>query len=209
MCLSRSLHDSMFGKVIRAPMRFFDLNPVGRVMNRFSKDLGVIDEEVPEMMANVLTVMSEVLPLEMCPASNFRPQIFSSWVAYMLIIVITQPVVIPIVAVLVPIFVAGRTYYVTTSNAVYRLEAVTRSPIFSQLSSSLRGLPTVRAFGAEQMLVKEFDALQDVNSGARITALAVARWFGIVMDLIQLGTLILLTNENYMLNVQYGLQSSR
>ena len=114
-------------------------------------------------------------------------QIFGNWISFMLVIVITQPVVIPIAAILVPIFLAGRTYYLASSNPVYRLEAVTRSPVFSQVTSSLRGLTTIRAFGAEQMLVSEFDALQDINSGARVTSLSVGRWFAVVMDLIQLG----------------------
>ncbi len=46
----------MFIKVLRAPMRFFDLNPVGRVMNRFSKDMGAVDDQVPQIMATVLSV---------------------------------------------------------------------------------------------------------------------------------------------------------
>lgn len=34
----------MFHAVISAPMRFFNLNPSGRILNRFAKDIGVIDE---------------------------------------------------------------------------------------------------------------------------------------------------------------------
>ena len=53
---SISLHGRMFGKIIRAPTRFFDVNPVGRVLNRFSKDIGSIDELLPACMVDVLTV---------------------------------------------------------------------------------------------------------------------------------------------------------
>ncbi len=54
--ISRSLHGSMFFCLMRAPMRFFDTNPIGRVMNRFSKDLGVVDELLPQTMRQFLTV---------------------------------------------------------------------------------------------------------------------------------------------------------
>ena len=53
---SISLHGRMFDKIIRAPTRFFDVNPVGRVLNRFSKDIGSIDELLPACMVDVLTV---------------------------------------------------------------------------------------------------------------------------------------------------------
>lgn len=40
---SRHLHDKLFRGVIRAPMRFFNTNSSGRIINRFSKDIGHID----------------------------------------------------------------------------------------------------------------------------------------------------------------------
>lgn len=50
VCLraSQRLHDLVFGSLIRATMRFFDTNPSGRILNRFSKDLGAIDELLPK-----------------------------------------------------------------------------------------------------------------------------------------------------------------
>lgn len=38
---SQRLHNEMFSSVIQAPVTFFDANPVGRILNRFSKDIGV------------------------------------------------------------------------------------------------------------------------------------------------------------------------
>lgn len=43
---AKRLHDSMLYSILRAPMVFFHTNPIGRMINRFAKDLGDIDREV-------------------------------------------------------------------------------------------------------------------------------------------------------------------
>lgn len=48
MAASRMLHNRMFACLLRAPMQFFDTNPGGRILNRFSKDMGAIDELLPK-----------------------------------------------------------------------------------------------------------------------------------------------------------------
>ena len=52
------------------------------------------------------------------------------------------------------------------ARSVKRLEGITKSPIFSQLSSTLNGLTSIRAFKAEQMMINEFDYHQDIHSSA-------------------------------------------
>lgn len=50
MISSQKLHDKMFTSVLSAPMRFFDTNPSGRILNRFSKDMGAVDELLPKVI---------------------------------------------------------------------------------------------------------------------------------------------------------------
>ena len=45
---SERLHDKMVAAVLQAPVVFFDLNSVGRIMNRFFKDIGCMDEVLPK-----------------------------------------------------------------------------------------------------------------------------------------------------------------
>ncbi|CAG9833837.1 unnamed protein product [Diabrotica balteata] len=49
MMSSTHLHSSIFHTLLKAPMRFFDTNPSGRILNRFSKDMGAIDEVLPRV----------------------------------------------------------------------------------------------------------------------------------------------------------------
>lgn len=56
MSASRIMHDTMFSKVLGTPMRFFHLNNAGRILNRFSKDMGAVDELLPRNMLEALQV---------------------------------------------------------------------------------------------------------------------------------------------------------
>nr|XP_020732969.1 multidrug resistance-associated protein 4-like [Odocoileus virginianus texanus] len=62
------------------------------------------------------------------------------------------------------IFFVLQWYFLRTSRDVKRLECTTRSPVFSHLASSLRGLWTIRAYKAEQRFQELFDAYQDLHS---------------------------------------------
>lgn len=56
MIASKRLHSRMFHALLEAPMRFFDTNPSGRVLNRFSKDMGAIDEMLPRVLLEAIQV---------------------------------------------------------------------------------------------------------------------------------------------------------
>lgn len=50
MLSSKKLHHMVFDNILATPMRFFDTNPSGRILNRFSKDLGAVDEALPKVL---------------------------------------------------------------------------------------------------------------------------------------------------------------
>lgn len=56
-CISSSLelHNLIFSRVIKSPMHFFDMTPVGRILNRFSKDIDTIDNVLPTNLRSFLT----------------------------------------------------------------------------------------------------------------------------------------------------------
>ena len=47
----------MLSSIVKAKIRFFDLNPIGRIMNRFSKDIGNIDDTLPVTLFDFLSVL--------------------------------------------------------------------------------------------------------------------------------------------------------
>ncbi|XP_064413746.1 multidrug resistance-associated protein 4 isoform X2 [Latimeria chalumnae] len=162
---SQTLHSKMFKATLRAPVLFFDINPIGRILNRFSKDIGHLDDLLP------LTVLDFV-------------QNFLQITGIVAVAVSVIPWILIPVTPLVIIFVFLRRYFLQTSRDIKRLESTTRSPVFSHLSSSLQGLWTIRAFKAEQRCQAIFDAHQDLHSEAWFLFLTTSRWFAVRLDFI-------------------------
>lgn len=60
MRASTNLHNLMYNGVTRATMFFFNTNPSGRILNRFSKDMGQIDEILPAVMIDVIQIFLQL-----------------------------------------------------------------------------------------------------------------------------------------------------
>ncbi|EDW78164.1 uncharacterized protein Dwil_GK24852 [Drosophila willistoni] len=163
MKASIQLHNSMFRGITRAAMYFFNTNPSGRILNRFSKDMGQVDEILPAVMMDVI-------------------QIFLSLAGIVIVIAIVNSLFLIPTIILGLIFYQLRTFYLKTSRDVKRLEAITRSPIYSHLAASLTGLSTIRAFGAQRVLISEFDNHQDLHSSAFYMFISTSRAFGYWLD---------------------------
>lgn len=58
---SITLHDKLFRGIIRARMFFYNENPSGRILNRFSKDIGNIDVQLPIAMMDCLVVSCAII----------------------------------------------------------------------------------------------------------------------------------------------------
>ncbi|XP_068575379.1 ATP-binding cassette sub-family C member 4 [Cebidichthys violaceus] len=160
---TQSLHKRMFSSILGTPVRFFDINPIGRVLNRFSKDMGQLDSNLPWTFVDFIQVFLQIVGT-ICVAVSVIP-----WI------------LIPVLPLLL-VFLYLRRYFLQTSRNIKRLESTTRSPVFSHLSSSLQGLWTIRAFGEEERFQKAFDAHQDLHSEAWFLFLVTSRWFAVRLD---------------------------
>ncbi|XP_044266058.1 probable multidrug resistance-associated protein lethal(2)03659 isoform X2 [Tribolium madens] len=162
---SINLHRISFSSIIKATMRFYNNNPSGRILNRFSKDLGYIDEYIPPVLFDVIEVGLMLI------GALFLSFIVDPWLFVPSMILIT-------------IFYFLRVVYIRTSRSVKRIEGITRSPIYSHLTASMHGLSTIRAFSAQKILINEFDNFQDNHSAAWFLFIASNRCFGFWLDVI-------------------------
>ncbi|XP_042282221.1 ATP-binding cassette sub-family C member 4-like isoform X2 [Thunnus maccoyii] len=160
---AQTLHNRMFNAILRTPVHFFDVNSIGRILNRFSKDIGYLDSVLPWTFVDFIQVFLQVLGVIAVAA------IIIPWI------------LIPVFPLLV-VFLFLRCYFLQTSRDIKRLESTTRSPVFSHLSSSLQGLSTIRAFKAQQRFQQMFDEYQDLHSEAWFLFLTTSRWFAVRLD---------------------------
>ena len=134
---SEQLHDKMVVAILQAPVLFFDSNPVGRIMNRFSNDVGCMDEVLPKMFLFAIQMDLLVLTTVLVPA------VTNLW-----LLIVVVPITVAVVYI--------SRYYLKTSRGLKRLESICRSPVFSHISETVNGLDTIRTRGRQTKFVDLF-----------------------------------------------------
>ena len=159
------MHDNMLACVMRAPARFFDTTPMGRVLNRFTTDQYTLDNDLRQTVSMVL----------MCVVRVTQVSLF---------IIYVTPAFLPVVFPLGYVYFKVQEFYRNSSRELKRLESIAKSPIFSHFSETLNGLSTIRAFNTQQQF---FDASRDLNdsfSRAYFNNNASNRWLAIRLEFI-------------------------
>ncbi|GAB9477554.1 Abc transporter c family member 2, partial [Globisporangium polare] len=163
---SRNLHTELLQRVLRAPVNlYFDVTPVGRILNRFSNDLDQVDASLPQQYQ--LTFQN----LALCVGAFAVSAASSYWIALSYI---------PMIAAFIMV---GR-YFHTTSREVKRLEGITRTPVFNLFSETLTGLHTIRAFKMENKFIEINKQTVDTNATVYFTYWCTGRWLAARLDLI-------------------------
>ena len=134
---SERLHDKMVLAILQAPVLFFDSNPVGRILNRFSKDIGCLDELLPKTFLFSIQLVLLVI------TSILVPVVTNPW-----LLLVVAPTTIAVVCI--------SKYYLRTARELKRLESICRSPVFSHLSETLNGLDTIRTRGRQRDFMNQF-----------------------------------------------------
>ncbi|PHH88502.1 hypothetical protein CDD83_7455 [Cordyceps sp. RAO-2017] len=160
---SRRLHDRLMSAVTRAKFKFFDVTPLGQLMNRFSKDLEAVDQEIAP---TAIGVMSCALSL----------------VVTVILIAIITPGFLVAAVFISALFYFVATFYLRASRDLKRLESVQRSPLFQQFGETLSGMTTIRAYGDERRFIR--DNLAKINTQSRpfIYLWACNRWLAFRAD---------------------------
>uniref|UniRef100_A0A8C7L7M0 Cystic fibrosis transmembrane conductance regulator n=1 Tax=Oncorhynchus kisutch TaxID=8019 RepID=A0A8C7L7M0_ONCKI len=165
LTVSKRLHEQMLTAVLRAPMAVLNTMKTGRIMNRFTKDMATIDDMLPLVLFDLIQLTLIVLGA-IFTVSIMRPYIFIA--------------AIPLAV----IFVVLRKYFLRTGQQLKQLEAEARSPIFSHLIISLKGLWTIRAFGRQCYFETLFHKALNTHTAIWFHYLSTLRWFLFRCDII-------------------------
>ena len=136
---SRSLFIALLQRLTRAPSRFFDVTPIGRILNRFGPDISMIDQVLHYSAQNFLTgVLS----------------FFSSFAVILFVV----PSFAPLAIFIAWLYIRLASPYIRASRDLRRLESVSLSPVFAGFDELLKGITHIRAFGMENRYQDRFYA---------------------------------------------------
>ena len=173
---SKYFHEKMVQRVLRSPMSFFDTTPIGRILNRFSQDIGLIDSLLAWI---IIDLLGELL----------------NAIAVFFVIVVSLPPMGVMILLLVLVYKEIKNYFVPASREFKRLLSVKLSPIFSHLQESINGVESLRAYNQQGRFI--FKNKANLNSKIKVNYLLnmCNRWLSIRLR--GISSIVLLASMTY------------
>ena len=150
LAASAGIHQGMAEKLFKTEAVFFDTNPVGRILNRFVKDLQTIDEQIAGLISQFFDVLLTAGAVITAAASGV-------------------PAVLVALVALAPFYWWVGRIYRAGARDLKRIEAVTRSPIYAYFSEAASGAHVIQAFGDEDRFLSSFLNACEENSRSFMT----------------------------------------
>ncbi|KAF9100932.1 hypothetical protein BGX27_000181 [Mortierella sp. AM989] len=160
---ARVLHQEMLHSVLRSPMVFFDTTPMGRILNRFSKDQSTIDEVLPRSFSGYSRTLFQVASV-------------------LLVVTISTPSFIIVIIPFAFVYLWLQRYYLATSREIRRLDSVSRSPVFAHFQETLGGISTIRAYRQQKRFIQGNEYRLDQNLRAYYPGIAGNRWLAFRLE---------------------------
>ncbi|KGL72219.1 Multidrug resistance-associated protein 1, partial [Tinamus guttatus] len=136
LAASRALHHQMLDSVLHLPLQHFETNPVGQIINRFTKDLFVVDIRFHYYLRTWLNCTLDVI-------------------GTILVITSASPLFVVVVIPLGYFYFTIQRYYIASSRQIRRLAGASHSPVISHFSETLLGGSTIRAFGHQERFIRK------------------------------------------------------
>ncbi|KAG9409753.1 hypothetical protein AC1031_020065 [Aphanomyces cochlioides] len=164
---ANKLFSAMLASLLEAPMRFFDTNPIGRLLNRFGDDITSCDLNIPFGVMNMLFEASSAL------LTIGTTLVLTQWLGIF---------ILP----LMYIYIRIGAYFLEPLRQVNRIQKTTRSPLISLVSEGIDGSTTIRAFGDKQR--RRFQRFHDqeleVFCATRFANSSINQWFSLRIELL-------------------------
>ncbi|KAJ3348660.1 hypothetical protein HDU83_001130 [Entophlyctis luteolus] len=168
---SRALHEKALRRIIRSPANFYDTTPLGRIINRFSRDVDAIDNNLTFSFRQLFSQMANTLGtfIVMCSAIP--------WFT------------IPCIPALVIYYFISMVYR-TTARELKRLDSTSKSPLYTNFGETLVGIATIRAYADQNRFIIRNDAVTNTNNSPYFLLTTAANWLSFRLQMI--GALLVL-----------------
>ncbi|XP_068100866.1 multidrug resistance-associated protein 1-like [Hyperolius riggenbachi] len=163
--VSRQLHSKLLHSVMRCPLSFFERTPSGNLTNRFAKEMDTIDSIIPQML--MMFIMMSLTILEI-----------------LLVIAIATPLAaVAFIPVGLFYFFLQR-FYVASSRQLKRLDAVSKSPLYTHFNETLQGTSVIRAFREQDRFIEDNNRRLNTNQRFYFCSFVANRWLSVRCDLL-------------------------
>lgn len=162
---SKTMLQQAILRVLRAPMSFFDTTPLGRITNRFSKDIDTMDNFLTDAIRMFFMTFAMIVSV------------------FALIIVYFHYFAIALGPLLL-MFIFSASYYRSSAREIKRHESVLRSTVFARFGEAVTGVATIRAYGLQKQFASSVNAALDTMDSAYFLTFANQRWLSIRLDVI-------------------------
>lgn len=141
------------------------VTPLGRIINRFSRDLDVVDNVLPMFIRFWIFMAFSVL-------------------AIFIVISISTPFFLIALVPITVLYYFIQTFYIATSRQLRRMESITRSPIYAHFGETITGQSTIRAFNEQKRFTDEAALKVDFNQSISYQGIIANRWLAIRLEII-------------------------
>lgn len=181
---ARHIHNRALRGVLAAPLRFFDSTPMGRILNRFARDMGNVDDEL---------------------AWNFEQSFksLSQTIGALVLILIVVPYVVVVLLPVLWLYYRLQLDYRRAAREAKRLESIARSPRYAHFKEMVTGLDVIHGFAREAFMTQGFVRILAEYQRAFYCSFMLNRWFSIRVPLIS-GTVGLATSVGVVVLAWYG-----
>jgi ATP-binding cassette subfamily C (CFTR/MRP) protein 1 len=154
---------------MRAPVSFYDVTPMGRVINRFSKDQDAIDNTLSESLRMFLMTLS-------------------ASVGTLALVIYATPLFAVAIVPLLIVYYGIQQIYRRTSRELKRIDSVSRSPLYAHYGESMNGISTIRAYKKTEEFIDICAQRLDNTVAPNFVLLSSQRWLSFRLEV--LGSII-------------------
>ncbi|MEK2646048.1 ABC transporter transmembrane domain-containing protein [Bdellovibrio sp. BCCA] len=168
----KNMHDKMLKSVLYSPVRFFDSTPIGRIIQRFSRDIESVDVYLQWSFDSAVHCFLQV-------------------VVSLVLILGLMPLMIVVIGPVMALYYVLQRDYRRPAREVKRFDSVARSPRYAHFKESLQGLIVIRSFNKTSWFMRNFYDKLAHSQRMFYSHYLINRWFSSRIPLI--GGLISMT----------------